>query len=562
MRKADIIEKILMVAQLMEIRGDNQFKIRAYKNAAEIFAAYLGTIEEFLKEAKTGKIKGIGTQLSLIFEQIFKNQKIAEFEELYQQVPLTLLDILNLPGVGAKKVKLIFEELKITNLQALKKACEENKLVTLKGFSEKTQKQISQAIDKYLINSKQLIYPRALELAEQLKESLSLHVDIFEIVGELRRAMPTISKVEIVVVAKSREKIEEVLSLSPHCKNVSLNNNEIKGNFEKGLPFVVYLVEDKEVINTVFRYTGSLKHVEKFNLSKEFSSEEEIYQTHQCAYILPECREGLGEIEIAKEYFKSKKSFELLDVGQLKGIIHAHSTYSDGKDSLEEMASFVKAMGFEYLVISDHSRSAVYAGGLGVEKIKAQHQEIDQLNKKLSPFKIFKGIESDILADGQLDYPDEILASFDFVIVSIHSRFSQTKEEMTERMIKAVENPYTTLLAHPTGRLLLERDAYEVDLEKVILAAAKNNVVIEINSNPKRLDIDWTLLDFAKKSGIKFSISPDAHTTNGVLNIHYGVLMAKKGRLERSDFINCLSLKDFEEYLANVRKTKQKSAKH
>lgn len=565
MVKQEVIESLIKISQLLEIRGDNQFKIRAYKNSAEILAGFPGSLEGFIELAKKGSIKGIGAQLSELIEQLQKNSTIAEIEALKSEVPESLLEILNLPGVGVKKVKLLFEQLDIKNIEQLHLACKENKLIELKGFSEKTQKQILEGISRYQIYAKQLIYPRALELAEELKELLNLHCLRIEITGDLRRASPVVSEISLIVLTEDRVQLEKVLQESSLLKEVKCSGKVISGKLIKGFPFVIQCSTENDFVRDMFVAIGNVEHVKniiKSDASANFKSEEDLYRHYQLCFIPPEARENTGEIEEARELFKKSSEFDLIDIGNIKGIIHAHSQYSDGKDSLEEMATFVKEMGFQYLAISDHSRAAVYAGGLSVERIKAQHVEIDLLNEKLKPFKIFKGIESDILADGSLDYPDDVLATFDFVIASIHSRFSQTKEEMTARIIKALENPYTTLLAHPTGRLLLEREPFEVDLEKVILSAVNNNVIIEINANPKRLDLDWSYLRFAKESELKFAISPDAHTRNGVLNIHYGVLMAKKGRLKKEDFINCLDIKDFENYLTNVRKLKQKSKKH
>ncbi len=565
MEKGEIVEKLVALSQLLEIRGDNPFKIRAYRNSAEIIGAFPGKIEEFIELAKKNSIKGIGAQLTELIEQLSKNLNISLFEELSAEVPETLLEILNLPGVGVKKVKQLYQELEIKNIEQLEKACQENKLIALKGFSEKTQSQILVGIGKYQSYSKQLIYPKAFELAKKLKELIILECSKIEICSEIRRALPTISEISLIVLAENQLQLEKILQQASFLREVKSINNLIQGKFEKGFPFFIHCVSKENFAWTMFSTTGSEEHVNKVvarGTKKDFNSEEELYRHSRLCFIPPETRENKGEIEEAAELFKNNLQFNLIDTDNIKGIIHAHSNYSDGKDSLEELASFVKEMGFQYLVISDHSRSAIYAGGLGVEKIKAQHAEIDFLNEKLKPFKIFKGIESDILADGSLDYPDDVLEVFDFVIASVHTRFSQSKEEMTARIIKALENPYTTLLAHPTGRLLLEREAYEVDLEKIIESAIKNNVIIEINSNPKRLDLDWSYLNLAKKQGLKFAISPDAHSKNGVLNIHYGLLMAKKGRLGKKDFINCLEISDFENYLKNVRKLKQKSKKH
>jgi DNA polymerase (family X) len=284
--------------------------------------------------------------------------------------------------------------------------------------------------------------------------------------------------------------------------------------------------------------------------SEKFNLEEDLYKSLGLQYIEPEMREGFGEVELAREH----KIPRLIDYSDLKGILHNHSTYSDGKHTLEEMALYCKELGFEYLGISDHSKTAFYANGLKEFKILEQHKEIDQLNKKLAPFRIFKGIESDILNDGELDYEDAVLASFDFIVASIHSNMKMTEEKATSRLIRAIENPYTTILGHATGRLLLKREAYPIDHKKVIDACSANNVIIEINANPRRLDMDWRWVRYAIEKGIMISINPDAHEKAGYLDMQYGVYMGRKAGLSKELTFNALSLAEIEKQFAAKKK--------
>ncbi|MEI7801187.1 MAG: PHP domain-containing protein, partial [Bacteroidota bacterium] len=348
------------------------------------------------------------------------------------------------------------------------------------------------------------------------------------------------------------EEVMEMLSESPF-EQLEEVENIIHAKTTAGTLFQISFAEKNNFFKNLFITTGNDLHVDEVKKriadfdSKNFSSEEEIYQAANLQFVLPELREGLNEIELATQ----NNLPELIEPKEILGVVHAHSIWSDGINSIEEMARYSMKLGYEYLFMSDHSQTAVYAKGLSRERVLQQHEEIDLLNKKLSPFKIFKGIESDILNDGSLDYDEDILSRFDFVIASIHQNFKMSEEKATARLIRAIENPYTTILGHPTGRLLLSRPGYPVNHKEIIDAAAKNNVIIEINAHPWRLDIDWRWIQYAMEKNVLISINPDAHNTSGIHDIHYGTLAARKGMLTKTKTFNTKSLSEVEQYISN-----------
>lgn len=514
-------------AELLELEGENPFRVKAYENAARLLSSQTLSVEELLVAISEGKIRGIGSGLQEAIRELSLTGQYSLHEELRTKYTEEFLELFRLPGLGPKKLRLLKEELGVENLADLLRACEEGRVRELKGFTEKTEQKLKVAGEQLLVNRELMRLPQAWIEAEALLEKSPGCL----VAGELRRWMPIISKVEIVPANKPFELLYAT------------------GN-ESHLKALEGVAQKKG-------FTLSAQGLFKGNNATAIASEEEIYHQLQLQWIPPELREGKGEIETARIYYERNTPFRLLEETDVKGVIHVHSTYSDGENTLEELVRAAQAAGFSYLGISDHSQSAAYAGGLKIPVIEKQRLEIAKLNEVFAPFRIFHGIESDILQDGSLDYPDEVLEKFDFIIASVHSRFSQSRDAMTKRLVRAVENPFTRILGHPSGRKLLEREPYEVDLETVIQAAAESGTVIEINSNPKRLDLDWEYLARAKESGVLLAICPDAHRKESFQDIRFGCAMARKGGIVAEDVLNCRTKEDFGLWCSQKRKAKR-----
>jgi DNA polymerase (family 10) len=544
---SEIAESLSLVAELMELNEENPFKIRAYQNASEIIAIYTKTTEELLGEVLDPGIPKIGKNLAQKIQEYAKSEETQELKELLTEVPLSLLELKSIPGLGAKKVRTIWKELRITELDQLESACLNSQISALKGFGEKIEKKILEAIES---RKKQIGWnrlPRALELAQiytNFISKISPFVKV-EVVGSLKRSLEVIDKVELLISGLTAKQLQTALQVESSLGACNVLEEDLLLIQTKKLEQIYcHFCELDQFGIKEIEATGSPEFVTWFkskSLNKVKSSQNqiELFASAKIEFVAPELREP----ECLEDWGVLKEQ-SLLKSSDLRGIIHAHSTYSDGVNTLKEMAEAAQQQGYSYLGISDHSVSAAYAGGLSVEKIKLQQQEIDQLNQELSPFKILKGIESDIRSDGSLDYEENILESFDFVIASVHSGFQMTKEQMTARIVRAIKNPYTTILGHPTGRLLLEREAYALDLKEILEEAAKNSVIVEINSSPYRLDLDWRWVRIAKKLGVKFSINPDSHRIAGYSDMEYGVRMARKAGLGPEDILNCRELRD------------------
>ncbi|MGV3762106.1 helix-hairpin-helix domain-containing protein [Parapedobacter sp.] len=504
-------------AQLMELHGENPFRTKAMAAAAFKlgklpFAISSETID------KLSELPGIGQRTADKVRALLETGSFPEWEALLVNTPDGIVEMLAIKGLGPGKIKTIWNDLGIESIGELYYACNENRLVEAKGFGWKTQQEIKQAIEFSIASKGWFLYAAAEKIAEamivSLRESLPPGRKV-AFTGDFRRKCEIIQSVDIIVEASADE-----LTAAMPAEN------------ESGLAFRFFPTDPHSFFRTLLTTTGSDEHLRQLDeiLAKpqlpEFDSEEAIYSSMGLSYIPPELREGHNEIVLAKE----GPLPTLITYTDLRGTLHNHSTYSDGVDTLETMARYCRdELRLEYLGICDHSKAAVYAKGLDSVRVKEQWAEIDALNNTLAPFRIFKGIESDILGDGSLDYPEEILAGFDFIVASIHSNLKMDKEKATNRLIKAIENPYTTILGHPTGRLLLSRSGYPLDYERIIDACAAHRVAIEINANPLRLDLDWRWHRYAIEKGVLLSINPDAHRREGFHDMQYGVYVARKG---------------------------------
>lgn len=572
--KSEAIQCLSEIAALLELKGENVFKVRAYQNAARILENTALTLPEFVNQAKQGEIKGIGAAISSKLEALCSSGELSYLKELRSEFPPGVIELMSIPGVGPKKAGLLAKALGIKSVEELEQACRDSRVAELKGFGEKTQAKIIAGIASRKQYSSKFLYPEAWHTGQEIAASLkeSGHVGQVEVAGSIRRRKEVVADIDIVATSKDPEGLMQVFVTLPRVKQV-LGHGDTKSTvvLYSGIQVDLRVVEDAEFPAALLYFTGSKAHntklrgiaqdkklkLNEYGLFKgkralKAHSEEELYHHLGLAYVPPELREDQGEIEFAAK--NRKGGFpKLVELADIRGVLHAHSSYSDGKNTLEEMAKGTKELGYEYLGITEHSKSSSYAGGLTVERIRDQHQEIEALNKKLAPFKIFKGIECDILVDGALDYTDEILKSFDFVIVSVHSRFGLDKEAMTARILRAISNPYTTILGHLTGRLLLEREGYAVEVSKILECAAKNRVAVEINCNPRRLELDWRYHRQAVELGVKLAICPDAHSIRGLSDIEYGIGVARKGGLEATNIINCGDVNEIQNYFRMKR---------
>lgn len=556
MENKPISRTLRLLSQLMELHEVNPFKIKSIANAAfKVDKLPYPIAEKSLAEME--KIDGIGKSTAGKIVELLETGTITEMQELLDATPEGVVEMLGIKGIGPKKVAIIWNDLGIENTGELYYACNENRLIEAKGFGLKTQEEIRKSIEFRMASNGKFLHARVEPEANQLLDDIRELIvgALVEFASDFRRLCEVISELVIVVGSRDNEITMTTLSQSALLKNITIEHNHINGELENGLLVDIVCVEKRNFYKELFLQTGTDEHTEAVlkrinNEVEQPESEELIYIKSGLSFIKPELREGITFIDRAE----SNQLPQLISYHDLKGTLHNHSTWSDGVNTIEEMAIYCRdTLKLEYLGMCDHSKSAVYAKGLSIERVLQQQEEIDHLNKKLGGFFIFKGIESDILGDGSLDYPDEILKKFDFIVASVHSNLKMDEEKATARLIKAIENPYTTILGHPTGRLLLSRKGYPIDYKKIIDACAANKVIIEINANPLRLDLDWRWHQYALEKCVWLSINPDAHRNEGFLDMHYGVAVARKGGLSKEMCLNALSLQDITQVFKNKR---------
>ncbi len=550
---------------LLQIKGENIFKANAYSNAADIIESLQLDVVDLVQNGKLSEIKGFGEALVKKITEYVQTGKMSFYEKLIAEVPEELIKITKIPGIGPKKTKQLFEQLGIRTIEDLEKACLEGKVEKIKGFTAKTQEILFNSIQhlKAWKGKKQLFacFQEAENIASQLRTFPQINQ--FSVVGEMRRYSEVISSVEFLV---SCENPEQIIDIYRTKYPISFENNQIRFETDDEIKVVIHfsnklnyfwqlhnLSSNEEYLNSFSKHFEE-QTKNKFDLLEfplkniELQSENQIFELLSLQYIPPELREKSLAIEKAKK----GEIPRLVTEKDLKGMIHIHTNWSDGFNTIEQMAVSSKNLGFEYVAICDHSQTARYANGLEPERVLLQHKEIDDLNSKNIGIKILKGIESDILPDGSLDYSEDILKQFDIVVASVHSHFKMSKNEMTRRIIYAIMSPYTHILGHPTGRLLLARESYEVDIKEIIDAAADYGKIIELNANPYRLDLPWENLMYAKEKGVKISINPDSHDFNSLVDVFYGVKFARKGWLEPKDVVNCLSYTEFMNLIKSI----------
>ena len=554
-----IAENFSLLAKLMDIHGENSFKAKSYAVAAFNIEKLPMQLTDTAHE-KIFQLKGIGESTGKKIIEIIETGSLQVLHEMIGKTPKGVIEMLNIKGIGPKKISTIWKEMEIESIGELLYACRENRLKLYKGFGEKTQQNVIETIEFYLSNSGSHLYPQVEAVEPQITAYLQKLFgagNVF-ITGGFKRQLEVIDELEY-VVKSSNEAIKPKFQTANPPELLEENPDTLLYKLLNGLKLRLYTGEagvEKRLFVTGCSAPFGEAFLSRFpNL--DFSqlsgaADEPLFTQAGIAYIQPCLREMPSIIDRAKKAALPV----LIQPADIKGIIHSHSNWSDGSNTLEEMAHAAKEKGLEYLVISDHSKSAFYANGLTEERIKAQHQLVDELNGKLKGFKIFKSIESDILYDGSLDYSNSILSTFDLVIASVHSILKMTEEKAMQRLIAAIENPYTTILGHMTGRLLLSRKGYPVDHKKIVDACAANNVVIELNAHPSRLDIDWREIDYALEKGVMISIDPDAHELEGFNDTRYGVLAAQKAMLTKEQNLSSMSLPQFEHFVQSRKAAK------
>ena len=572
MDNKDVAQILNEIALLLELSGENLFKIKAYAEGARIIEAQGSPVSELVRSGTLSQIKGIGKTLSLQITQLIQDGTIPLLQELKATFPEGVREMLRVPGLGPKKVKELFEKLGIKSIGELEYACHENRLLTLPGFGPKSQEKILQGIEQFKRFQGRFLFGGVYPLASEILEQINKHPKTLRgsLAGSLRRRMETVKDMDLVAESAHPEDVMDFFTSLPMVDQI-LSKGSTKSSvlLDSGVQADLRVVGPKQFPYALHHFTGSKEHhtvlrarakalgykLNEYGVFKgeeliPCKKEEDIYRTLNLDPIPPELREDRGEIEAAENHTLPV----LVEDKDIRGAFHFHTHFSDGTPTLSQWVQTADQAGLKYLGISDHSQSAAYAGGLKTDQLEKQRAEIASLNQKQKKVHLFWGIESDILPDGSLDYSDEELARFDFVIASIHSRFNMSETEMTRRIIRAIENPHTTILGHPTGRLLLARDPYPVDMNQVLQAAARCGVLIELNANPHRLDLDWRLMKTARELGLKIAINPDAHHLDGLEDISYGVGIARKGWLSKEDVFNCLDSEQVQSYLSNLRK--------
>ena len=554
---------------LLEIKGANPFRCRAFHNAAINIESLSEDLLDLASTDRLTEIPGVGKGIAQIIRELVESGSSLEYEEIKESLPPGLPELIKIPGLGPKRVKLLYEKLNIDSLSALEEAATTHRLSETPGFGKKSEENILKGIARLAKAQTKFHVNIALGSAESLIGFLKKQKGVkrSEIAGSLRRRKELIGDIDLLVSCAEKERTN-ILERFVHHPDVHaiLAQGDTKASVRllSGIQCDLRVVQGSEFAFALNYFTGSKEHnvevrtraralglslneygfsaLKEWKRSKKIplcSKEKDIYKTLGVAYIPPELRENLGEFEAAER----NRIPRLVEVGDLRGTFHCHTTYSDGRSTLKEMAAVARKQGWSYWGVADHSGTAVYANGMTKEKITAQHTEIDLLNESVKDFKIFKGIECDILPDGSLDMSDDELSVFDYVVAAIHGKLNMSEKEATGRLIKGLKNKLVSFIGHPTGRILLERDGYLVNIQEVIDAAADYGKGLEINSHPTRLDLDWRTLRHVKDKKVKIFINPDAHSANDLLDVRYGVGIARKGWLEPKDVVNTWPLK-------------------
>ncbi|HEX6087002.1 MAG TPA: helix-hairpin-helix domain-containing protein [Thermoanaerobaculia bacterium] len=547
MDKFTVARTLDEISRYIELSDSNPFKARAFEKAARAIENLDEDLLDLVSRGGLTGVSGIGKATGAVVEEVIRTGTSQYLEELRGQYPPGIFELLRVPKLGLKKIGVLYSELGIASLDELQDAIEEGRVAKVKGFGAKTAEQILQGIEFARMRESQFLLPVGLEVAETLRERLADfdEVEDAEVSGSIRRRLEVIRNVNLVVVTKKpkvvAEKLEEVVS-----GLTAIDERTYKGQARGEMDVLFHLCTPAEFGATLLRTTGSTEFVEAFGTIPKAADEAELFKKAGYVYVEPERRESAEDLKL-------KKRPKLVEVHDLRGTFHVHTTYSDGRHSVEEMLGAAAQRGWEYVGISDHSVVAYYAGGLTEEKLKAQHADIARHEKGVAPMRVFRGTEADILPDGTMDYGKKILSKFDFVVASVHSQFKMDEEQMTERILRAMDDPHVTFLGHLTGRKLLSRPGYKVDHDRIFDKAVETGVIVEINGNPNRLDVDWRYLKKAADRGVMFSIHPDAHSIGEYNAVITGTWVARKGGLSPKQIFNTKSVEEVEEFLRGRR---------
>src|SRR5881398_3739596 len=585
MTKSEIARILEQTAALLELKGENPFKVRAYTNAARAIETFCGNIPDLQDEEAVAKIPGIGKSIALKIKELAATGSLKYLEDLRAEFPEAILELFSISGLGAKKIKVLYERLRVSSIEQLHQACEAGRVAELPGFGETTQAKICKAIEERTRRAGYFQFGEIAHEAETLRNDLAGHPDTLQvdIAGSYRRRKEIVHDVDLLVATKKPETITKFFVSHPLVGSIIAQGpTKSSVRLRSGVQCDLRVVSTAEYPFALAYFTGNKEHnielrsralkrgwtLNEYRVAPlppdpkakkkgpvmkipKVRDEAELYRSVDLDFIHPELRENWGEFEAAEKRSLPK----LIEKENLRGTFHCHTTASDGHNSIEEMAEAAQELGLEYLGIADHSRSSIQAHGIDEAKLRFQIARIRALNNKLRGFRLFAGVECDILRDGTLDFPDEVLAELDYDVASVHSVFNLSEVEMTRRVIRAMENPFVAILAHPTGRLLLKRDPYPINIPKILDAAARTGTWIELNAAPKRLDLDWRWWPLAKQKGVKCVINPDAHRTERLQDLWFGIGIARKGWLTKADVMNCLPLVKIEGALRAKRES-------
>src|SRR5438034_544174 len=588
MTKEDIAGVLEKIATLLEHKDKNPFKTRSYINAARAIETFGANVSSFQDEEAVAKIPGIGKSIALKIKELAETGSLKYFEELSAEFPPGILELFSLPGLGAKKIKALYDKLGISSIEQLQNACEQGRIAELPGFGETTQQKLCDAIARRASHAGSFQFGQVAAEAEALRADLAAHDATLQmnVAGSYRRRKEIVHDLDLLAATTEPEAITKFFVSHPLVESVIAQGpTKTSVRLRSGVQCDLRVVTTAEYPFALAYFTGNKEHniemrsralqrgwtLNEYRLAPvpvdpkakkkrpmkkipQVRDEADLYAAVDLDFIRPELRENCGEFEAAEQHMLPK----LIEKENLRGTFHCHTIASDGHNTLQEMAEAAQELGLEYLGIADHSRSSVQGHGIDAEKLLEQVTAIRKLNKKFDGFRLFAGVECDILRDGSLDFPDEVLSQLDYVVASVHSVFNLSEADMTTRVIRAMENPFVTMLAHPTGRLLLKRDPYQIDIPAVLDAAARTGTWIEINAAPKRLDLDWRWWPLAKQKGIKCVINPDAHRTVRLQDLWFGIGSARKGWLTKGDVVNCLPLGKIEHALRAKREHKFK----
>ncbi len=571
MDNQEVAEVLEEMATLMELNGDGGFRIRAYANAARAIDSLGEPVAALAAEGKLDSVRGIGKGLAGRIGELVETGHLPGLEELKASVPEGLMEMTEIPGLGAKRVRAIYEELGIVDVDALSRACDSGDLEAMSGFGRKTAERIAHGIQYIQKHRGRFLCDYAGNDAEAILAFLEdrANVDRVAVAGSIRRRMEAHTELDLVASTKDPDALSGAFTGYGEVDEVvDAGESRVSVALKSGMRANLWMVEGPGFATALHRVTGSEAHVAQicdraselglkldehglFDGERRIPCEDEsaLYKALGLSEIPPELREGAGEVSLAG----TGGLPTLVSRADLRGTLHVHTRHSDGRAELREMAKAAADLGYEYIGICDHSKAAAYAGGLTEDRVRAQWEEIDSVNDELDDIRVLKGIEVDILGEGRLDFEDEFLSEFDVVVASVHSRFGMTEAEATERIVRAVQNPHVHILGHPTGRLLLSREGYPLDHRAVIDAAAAANTAIELNANPRRLDMDWRHIGYAREKGVKISINTDAHSIKGLEQMEYGLGAGRKGGLTAPEVLNAMALEDFQSWCAESK---------